>query len=256
MKYTLLEIVQKVLSHINSDYCNSLEDSTVTEEALAVAEIVKDTYYHLLTTRDIKTKNSLVQLDVLSDTALPTYLRFQDDLIEMTYFAYQDEADDSKYKKIEYMSPEDFLEMSLALDPTADNIQECLDFSGYTLKVETDKQPRYWTSFDNTNIILDSYDKEVEATIQAHKVVAHGVYLPDFKMTDTFVPDLAPAHFPLLLSASKVAAGSALKRTVDGVELDRMRKSTAITDEIAKRTPDDTSANWFKNTNKNGKRTR
>lgn len=136
------------------------------------------------------------------------------------------------------------------------NVQECVDTSGYTLKVVTDCHPKYWTSFNNEHVILDSFEKSVESTIQSNKLLAHGVYLPTFTIADDFVPDIAPVHFPLLMSASKVAAGSNLKRMVDTIEVDRMKKELMLTDRLSRRTDEDTSLNIFTNSPKGGKRTR
>ena len=256
MEYTVLQIVQKVLSAMNSDFCSSIEDEGVTEEALQVAEIVKDTYTHLLLTRDIKTKQSIIILDVLSDVTKPTYLQFTDDIIRIEQFSYKDST--GAYKKLYWKEPLEFINHYSNLDPsgTSTNLVSCVDFSGITFKIAKDKDPQYWTTLDNHHIILDSFDNTVESSIQASKTLAYGEFIPEFKLEDAFIPNIAPAHFPLLISASKVAASSNLKRNIDAVEADRMKKQLMVTDKLAKRTSADLSTNLFYNTSKGGKRSR
>ncbi len=47
MKYTLLEIVQEILSDMDSDEVNSIDDTTESEQ---VATIVKSTYLSMMLT--------------------------------------------------------------------------------------------------------------------------------------------------------------------------------------------------------------
>lgn len=214
MKQTLLEMVQRILESLDLQVVNSLKD---TREAQQVARIVKETYYHLLHVREIKSKSNLIQLQSLSDTAHPTYLRFNDDVTNIDQFKYY-KQDEEKYVDIEWVDPEEFLERSLSLNPKRDNVTQIVDFSGIKLNVRNDKHPQYYTSFDDEYIVLDSWNKEVEHTINEQNTVVYGVKLPPFLLEDTFVPDIAPQHFGYLLSKAKVQAGTELLKEYDKLE--------------------------------------
>jgi len=49
MKLSLLDITQKILSSLDSDPVNSIDD---TVESIQVADIVKESYYSLMAERD------------------------------------------------------------------------------------------------------------------------------------------------------------------------------------------------------------
>ena len=59
MKQNLLEMVQRILQAVDGQMVDSIED---TREAMQVAQCIKETYEHLLYTRDIKARSNLVQL--------------------------------------------------------------------------------------------------------------------------------------------------------------------------------------------------
>ena len=63
VKKTLLQIVQNILSDMDSEDVNSLNDSI---EAQQVASIVEDTYYNIIATRHIPEHQELIKLTALS----------------------------------------------------------------------------------------------------------------------------------------------------------------------------------------------
>lgn len=50
MNYTLLDMVQRILEAMESDEVNNYDD---TPESLAVANIIKEVYYDIISTLDI-----------------------------------------------------------------------------------------------------------------------------------------------------------------------------------------------------------
>ena len=91
MKQNLLEMVQRILEAIDGQMVESIED---TREAMQVARCVKESYEHLLYTRDIKAKSNLIQLHSLSDTTQPTVFRFNEDLEQISTFKYFDKTNE------------------------------------------------------------------------------------------------------------------------------------------------------------------
>lgn len=220
MKQTLLEMVQRILEALDLQVVESIKD---TREAQQIARIIKETYYHLLHVRDIKTKSNLIQLHSISDLDHPTYLKFNDDVTNIDIFKYY-QKDTEKYCDIYWLSPEDFIDHALQLNPHKPNVTQVVDFSGIKFNVYNDRHPQYYTSFDDEYVVLDAWKKDAEDTIEEENTVVYGVKLPEFKLEDDFVPDLAPQHFGYLFSESKVQAGNELLKEVDNIELDRARK--------------------------------
>ena len=50
MKKTLLQIVQNILSDLDSEDVNSISD---TVEAMQIARVVENTFYNIVATRDV-----------------------------------------------------------------------------------------------------------------------------------------------------------------------------------------------------------
>lgn len=251
MKQTLLEMVQRILESRDAQVVNSIED---TREALQVANIIKETYYHLLYVRDIKSRTNLITFDSLSNLNYPTYLRFKDDVAQIDMLKYFDKKQE-RYVDLTLLEPQVFIERSLMLNPKEENITTCKDFSGVSFNVYNDRAPTFWTSFDDEHIVVDGYNKEVEDTITAVNVMAYGIKYPEFKLEDTFIPDLAPQHFTLLLSKSKVMAAMELDKEYDQLEDDRARKQLMTVNEHSKRLRGQEATLW-KNRIKSGRRTK
>ena len=232
MKQTLLEMVQRIAEFIDGETINSIDD---TRESTQIANIVKETYQYLLQTREINTRDNIVHFDdVVQTENKPNYLKYQDTVFEIFDLQYKD-LEDGRYSRVQYIEPEVFLQKSLSLDPNDENVQQVVDYSNITYYIRNDKQPSYYTSFDDIHIAFDSFNKELEDTVHDNNVIAQGRYMPEFKLEDDFVPNMAPQHFPLLLSKSKEIAGVELKEYTNPLESDRANKLTIITNKLAHR---------------------
>lgn len=222
MKQNLLDIVQRVAEFCNAGSVNSIKD---TRESMQIAKIVKETFEDLVLRRELVVGQALLQLQSVSDVEKPTYLLVPEGVIAL---------DDVKYKNAEgtledlqYIEPMDFVENSLHLDPTADNIKNVSDYSGILFNVYTDKQPRYYTVMTNGSneyVVFDAYDKDFEDTLQGHNVVAYGHVMPEFRLEDSFIPPLSIQQFPVLISRAKTFAAKELKDQENALEYDKGRK--------------------------------
>ena len=68
--------------------------------------------------------------------------------------------------------------------------------------------------------------------------------MPEFKLEDDFVPDLAPQHFNLLLNSARVQAAYELNRETDPVTNDRARKELVTADKHAQRVRGQETTIW------------
>lgn len=249
MKQTLLEMVQRILESIDGQMIESIED---TREAMQVARCVKESYEHLLYTRDIKAKADLVQLHSKSNTSMPTVFDINDNIEQITLFKYFDKANE-RYVDLTWMDPEQFIDMCLNRNPTKDNVENILEpSSGVRYNIYNDRAPQYFTSFNDREIVCDAYNKEDGHTLMEERTVVYGCVQPEFRLEDTFVPDLAAQHFSLLLSTAKVQAAYELNKTFDQLENDRARKQKVTADKHAQRVRGLEWTTW-KNRKKNGR---
>ena len=84
-KMNLLEIVQDIMSDMDSDNVNSINDSV---EALQVAQIVKSTYYSIIDGKDYDFLYELFRMTASGTSDRPTHMLLPDDIIDLKYIKY------------------------------------------------------------------------------------------------------------------------------------------------------------------------
>lgn len=212
MKYTLLEIVQDILNELDSDEVNSIDD---TVESKQVARIVRSTYRNICANRNWANQRKLIQLDGFSNEAMPNYIKCPSDvkeIISIMYNCKKAEEERDNFVELIWKEPEEFLKLIYSRDSTKDNIIKVKDFSGTSLLIRNDYQPTYYTSFDDVYIVTDSYDKNVDDTLQSSKTQCLAYVLKDLENTDDAIPDIPEEAFPALIESAKSTAFLTLKQ--------------------------------------------
>jgi hypothetical protein len=121
------------------------------------------------------------------------------------------------YKNVAILSLDDFLMIVNRFDPTQNDVQsfnftETINGKTFNIRYKTDHQPKYCCVIGNYYVLFDSYDQTQDSTLQASKTMCWGQMVPDFKLTDTFVPALDDQQFPLLINEAKSLAFMELKQ--------------------------------------------
>lgn len=212
-KLTLLEIVQDILNSLDSDEVDSIND---TLEAQQVAQIVKTAYYNIIDGKDWANQYQLWQPSSSGTTTAPTKLKIPDTSIELLWIKYNKRTlSDTKdrYLGVTYKTPLEFLEILNNRDSSATNVDVITDV--VSLNIYNDIAPTYYTSFDDEYIIMDSYDGDVDSTLQNSKCQCYGKVQPTFTISDSFVPDLPIQAFSYLLNEAKSTAFVDLKQTTN-----------------------------------------
>ena len=216
-KRSLLDLTQGVLVHIGSDSVNSITD---TQEATDVARIIRDVYFELIDGADYAHLRTMVTFNSSGDVAIPTTMSLADDIQKIdnrtiSYDARAEVGDDPSYKKIGYLEPDAFLDQVLprGLNLSDSNIQEVTD--PVKFYILNDTPPTWCTSFNDEDLIFDSFDSDVDTTLQTSKVQVLGYKEPLFTLTDTFVPDLPSRQFSQLLAEAKSVAMLSIAQVVD-----------------------------------------
>jgi hypothetical protein len=83
----------------------------------------------------------------------------------------------------------------------------------FTFYFKNDTKPCYYTSFNDNTLIFDSYDSAVDSTLQDSKTLCFGSLTNVFTRSDSWVPNLQPDQFALLLNEAKSLAWAELKQT-------------------------------------------
>lgn len=175
----------------------------------------------------------MIKLTSLSQLARPTHFRYPDNTTKITHVWYDVSDDDSyEYATVEFVEPEEFFRRT---DNRSQDFVDVEDVNGGThLRIQNNKMPDFYTSFDDYNIVMDSYDSSVDTTLTSAKTRAMGTVIPTFQSTnDDYTPDLDDNYFPLLINESKSVAMSILKGAPDPkVEQAARRQRTRVQNDL------------------------
>lgn len=214
-KRDLLDMVQEILSDIDSDEVESIDD---TVEAEQIVSILKSTYYAMMNNRDWPHLRRSIQITSLGDTAKPTHMKIQDGVKELCFLKYNKQklgATKKDYGDITFLQPDHFLHKTNQEDSSSANVLTVTDTGGIELLVRTNRAPSYATSFDDEYVVFDSYDSAVDSTMQESKIQAVAYVIPAWSSADDFIPDLPENAFPALVEEAKSKAALRLAQKPD-----------------------------------------
>lgn len=206
-KKTLLQITQNILSSLDADEVNSIND---TIEAMQVAEVIGTVYDDMADGSNWPHLHKLSTLDNVGDITKPTHMKMAEGVKELTSIKYNTRKatdDRDKYQRIREVDNELFLNMVNSRNSSKDNVITVVDFDGASMLMLDDTAPTMWTSFDDEHIVFDSYDKEVDSTLQGSKTQLLAFFDPTpFSLSDSFIPDLPSEAFTALQAEAKSTA--------------------------------------------------
>lgn len=216
MKYTLLELTQNILSSMDSDEVNNIND---TVESQQVVEIIKTVYDDIISRGEVKVHKTLFNLTASTDNTKPVLMTKPltiDSIDWIKYNRIQDGDDDPSWVELRFMPLDQFMSMTQALLPSETDVasfEHTVDGFTFTFNYRTDIGPTYYSSFDDNTLIFDSYDSDVDATLQTSKTLCFGTKSLEFVQSNSFTPALQPSQFALLLNEAKSLAWTELKQT-------------------------------------------
>jgi len=213
---TLLDMTQGILSAMESDEVNAISD---TAESLQVANIIKNTYYDLISNKTIPEHQKLFELTGLGDTNYPTIMKLEDDAVSVEWVSYDKRSSatdtDVNFVQVPYCHPTVFLERTNKRNSDDDDVIVTTDTT-YTndvsLLIRTDENPQFFTTFDDQHLVFDSHDSTIDTTLTGTKTQCWGTIEPAFSLTDAFVPDIDSDFFPYLFNAAKAVCFAELKQ--------------------------------------------
>lgn len=211
-KMTVLDMVQDILSDMDSDEVNSIND---TIEAMQVAQIIKTTYFNIMDGKNWPHLKQFFQLEASNNTARPNYMKLPENILEVVTLKYNKKNTTDLFDKMEdvkYKTPSDFLDLVNDRLSNATTTLVTTDTTGITLNILNDVAPSYYTSFDEEWIVFDSYDSTVDSTLQSGKTQCYGKVQPTFTISDAFIPDIPMQMFSYLLNEAKSTAFLILKQ--------------------------------------------
>lgn len=212
---TLLEMVQDILSDLDSDTVDSYTD---TVESQQVASILKTTYFNIVDSREWPHFFEPITLET-TGVATPTKLTIPTSVTLLKYVKYSQHtvADPTEfYKLLKYLEPQRFMNMLDARDPAATGVDPYYNVNdGVKFNILNNKPPEYYTSFDEQSIYCDSYDVGVDPHLRGRYTQVYAMVYPDVTMSDTMYFSLPTNMFNLLLAEAKAVSFRILKQVVN-----------------------------------------
>lgn len=212
MKMTLLEIVRDILNDMDSDDVNSISD---TVEAMQVAQIVKTCYQEITSNRNWPHQKKLIEAEASGTLERPTHIRLPKNVKELEVFRYNanktDDPTKMQYKEVWYREPDEFLRITSTMGSSPYS-RVVRDLNNTPIVIRTNQAPTYWTTFDDTHLVCNSYDSAVDDTLQRSKTQILVYTNPEWVHTDDAIPDLPEEAFAALLAEAKSTAFFSLKQ--------------------------------------------
>lgn len=215
MKKPLLEMVQDILTEMDSDEVNSLDD---TVESQQVATIIKNCYYEIISNRNWDFLKKIININPSGSLRQPSHLKLPENVKELIFFRYDcTKVTDTNtiYRDVKYKYPDEFLRLTSGRNTSNDDVTVVTDISGTQLFILNNQAPTYWTSFDDQYIVCDSYDSALDDTLKASKTQVYAVVEPVWVHTDDAVPDLPSEAFSMLEEEAKSTCMLKLRQMTD-----------------------------------------
>jgi hypothetical protein len=242
MKFTLLEIVQDILNDISGDEVDSISDTT---EATQIANIVRSTYYHLVSQVNLPEHKTLFKLDETTSTT-PTTMTLPDDVLRVDWISYDlkndpgafsggtfsgsgfDTYEVSMYGSIQYMPPNEFFKMIGERKWDGTEILS-YTFTGavdtHEVKYKTNVNPSFYTVLEDYYFIFDALDTDISPDyLESALSLCYGLKKPTFELSDGFTPDLDATEFNWFMEEAKSAASIKLRQVDDPVASKRAKR--------------------------------
>lgn len=192
MKYTLLQMTQYVLSSIDGDEVNSIND---TVESQQVVKLIKRCYGNIAESGDYPKQYTLFGLTASNDASLPCVMYLPTDTVKnMDWLKYDCKATgetDTNFQWMKFVELPEFLNRMHALTPSADSTLTTMSVTTNGQAVQyiiiNDTAPTYYTTIDDSTLIFNAYDSAVDTTLQTSKTLAYGEAVLPWTESDSYV---------------------------------------------------------------------
>lgn len=217
MPRSLIELVQDILSSMDSDEVNSIGDTT---EAQQVANIIKNCYYDILTDIELPDEYTLFKPDASTDPAKPVVMYLPSGIENVEWVKYNKinptTSNYQQFRNIDYYPPEEFLRVVQSYNegsnPNVLGFQLPIRATTLRLLYLTDRPPSFYSTFDNRTLVFNSLDTSVDTTLQSSKALGYGKQTPTFQVVDSFIPFTDSKYESLLFNAAKATSFAELKQ--------------------------------------------
>lgn len=193
IRYSLLDVVQRALSSMDSDEVNSISDTTESLQAAMCAESAyNDIIQYSQPPETYKVFGLTASTNILYPIVMYRPLGFE----SIDWIKYRRTIADATDGRLYWtlLTPilfDEFLKRQDGLntdDPNTAQMDLVLPDTTLQILYYTDRSPDYYTTFDDNTILFNSIDTGVDNTLQNSKTLCYGKYSTQFLMIDAFTP--------------------------------------------------------------------
>lgn len=242
MRYTLLELVKRILESMESD---EVSDINETPESVSVTNIIKECYFDIIGEMNMAEQEGLFKLDASGDNTKPVLMYIPSTVSRIQWLKYNidDTVGTPNYRDLRYVDNKEFVYYQQNFDPADTAIQQItipLNGTDFVFQYRNDRLPTYYTIFDERSVVFDSYKASLESTLTQVRTLGWGDFVPAFTVSNTWVPDLDPRQFQLLLQSAKATAFVELKQ-INNTRAEKQERKNKI---LTQKNKDDNDPNW------------
>lgn len=240
MKYTLLRMVQLILSSIDGEEVNSIADNP---EAQQIVDIIETVYNDICTEKDLPEHWDFIKLEPSNDPSKPTLMKLPEGVQYIDYIQYDisDENDTQRnIRDIQALPRKDFFRRQTSLLTDKDDIYTYTYTSNgesYPTRGWADRDPTYYTVIADKFILFDDYDKNKETTLQSNKTICYGKRVPLFKREDNWTPAFDAEVFSFFFNEVKSTVSIDLRQVENAKAERKSQQAKARLEATLRRTP-------------------
>lgn len=231
------------MSSMDSDEVNSISD---TVESMQVANCLRDSYYEIMAGANPPDNDTLFSLIASGDPTRPTIMFMPDGFQDIKWLFYNlatKENPQPDFEQIQFVPIRIFIERMFQVgsdDEALDDVGTFnLSINGNEIPFfyRSDRCPQFYTSVDDTMLVFDSYDNEVDSTLQSSKTVCWGEQTQTWQFNDSFIPNCPDHMFPLLENEAKKQAFIELKQSQNALAVERSQRGWVRQRRLKQRIP-------------------
>jgi len=235
MRQNLLEITQQILSAMDSDEVNSIND---TVESYQIALLLKQVYYDIASEVRLPTQETLFQLEASGSITKPCLMTLPTNVMKMDWIKYNNylpitqSETEPQWNDVKLLSFKDFMDRSNMLRNQVSGTGSqtiTIDTDSFEFMYSSDKMPQYYTDIGNNTLIFDSYLSTEDDTLMKSKTMCSGTIYPTFTLSDTYTPDLDPTQFSYYINKAKARAFFELKQQENKEAVSEARRQKIVT---------------------------
>ena len=223
---TLLQVVKEVAENVSSDEVTSLTNASIEVDDIrkiclrSLEDLANRNDWEFLKDRPLQ----LLAGTNIIELAIPTTVQ----RVQTVKYRHRNGGVQTGFTTLQYMHPDDFMHRLQNRNPAEAQYDTVTLSSGVELYPANNRHPRFWTSFDEKNIVFDSYDKAENATgiTAADSAILATIYL-DFTGSDveTWVAPIPESMFQLWIQEASADASVKLRQSEDPREERKSRRS-------------------------------